>query len=176
MEIPEPRKRRGNEEEKIQNKIRAKMEEEGWLTEKMHGNKFQSGIPDLYCYHPEHGHKWVEVKTAKGYLTSAQGAKFKNWEKYDLGVYILISFKEIPLLKGKPNWRRFEHKIAAPKRDFIGYSKERKDEKERRRAIRQNVERVNKSSPKKLSFDEFIKRTVSAKRNRRRTKDKPGTD
>jgi hypothetical protein len=33
-----------------------------WNVINTHGNKFQGGFPDLYCFHHKYGERWVEVK------------------------------------------------------------------------------------------------------------------
>lgn len=43
-----------------------------WNVVKTHGNKFQAGFPDLYCFHHMYGERWVEVKTEKISYTKYQ--------------------------------------------------------------------------------------------------------
>ena len=162
MKIEKPKVKRNNPEEKIQNKIRKILKADGWVTEKMHGNQYQSGIPDLYCFHRKHGHRWVEIKTEKGRLTHAQGVTFKAWEKAGLGVYILTHHSEINLLTdgSEPNWRRFAHRIRPPKTDYIGSKNARRRIKQQDKQVHErNLEpiksRKKSGRRKSLSFKEI---------------------
>lgn len=95
-------------ERAIQSQIRAKLRADGWLVAKSHCNKFQKGWPDLYCYHPRHGPRWVEVKRpTEGRLTKDQRIRFPEWESYGVPIWILTSVEEVGLIFGPPNWRRF---------------------------------------------------------------------
>jgi len=61
-----------------------------WLVERMVGNAFQMGIPDLYVFHSKHGPRWIDVKVeGKNTLTKAQRFKWPAWESFGLGVWIL---------------------------------------------------------------------------------------
>jgi hypothetical protein len=76
----------------------------------MIGNAFQRGIPDLYCYHPKWGERWIDVKVKERYsLTKAQRHKWPIWEKYRVGIWILTAAdqEEYDKLFLPPNWRRF---------------------------------------------------------------------
>ena len=85
------------------------LQERGWLVEKMHGNAFQKGIPDLYCYHPGLDlHKWIDVKLPQGStLTKAQCQKWPVWEQWGIDIYIMKAATEEEYQKifGKGNWR-----------------------------------------------------------------------
>ena len=91
------------------NEIVPFLEEKGWLVEKMHGNAFQKGIPDLYCWHPGLGlHRWIDVKLPSGSdLTKAQCQKWPKWERWGLGIWIMkaASEEEYQKLFSPPNWR-----------------------------------------------------------------------
>ena len=106
---------RDRPEDRIVSAIRSLMHDKGWHTEKTHGGSFQEGFPDLYCLHPEHGPRWIEVKTLKGRLTPAQYNKFPIWEAHGAKIWILTSADEYPLLFKEPNWSRFKNKVS--KRD-----------------------------------------------------------
>lgn len=74
----------------------------------MHGNAFQKGIPDLYLFHLNFGHKWVDVKLPKGsVLTKAQCQKWPQWELLGEGIWILKGDtpEEYNKLFNPPNWR-----------------------------------------------------------------------
>ena len=95
-------------EKVIENGIRRALEAEGWLTAKAHGNRFQKGWPDLYCHHPEHGERWIEVKTPSGKLTPDQRRVFPRWEAAGVRIWVLDSTGEIHRIWGDPNWREWE--------------------------------------------------------------------
>lgn len=114
MEFKTPRNY-SQPEKKIETDLREYLHQEGWVTEKLHGSAYQAGFPDLYCYHPEHGERWVEVKTESGSLTHAQYVKFSKWEAFNLGVWILMGVHEYKKLFYKPNWRRLAGRVKKPK-------------------------------------------------------------
>ena len=75
----------------------------GWLVEKTHGTVYSPGWPDLYCHHPDHGSRWVEVKRPSGKLTRAQQARFGRWCAAGVGIWVLTSPDEVDLLHSAPN-------------------------------------------------------------------------
>lgn len=84
------------------------MERKGWLTDKTHGNKFQSGWPDLYCHHPLHGGAWIEMKaTKRKKLTRSQRGLFARWSKYGVRIWVLTGPEDYDLLFDEPNWKDF---------------------------------------------------------------------
>jgi hypothetical protein len=106
---------RSKPEDAIQARIISFLEARGWHVEKMHGNAFQKGIPDLYCFHPKMNppeglHRWVDVKVKGRYqLTKAQCQKWPLWESIDLGVWIMVDATEEEYRKlfGGPNFRDY---------------------------------------------------------------------
>lgn len=115
-----PMRPRPKREERIQEAIRIRLLEAGWtLIEKTHGNVFQPGWPDLFCFKPFKGHfylpyphmalandgiyRWVEVKRPTGKLTPRQVSRFRKWIDAGMGIWILTSSEEIGLLDGPPN-------------------------------------------------------------------------
>lgn len=101
---------RGTSEGNIQDQLRSFMSKREWLVERMIGNAFQLGIPDLYCRHRRYGERWIDVKRPKGYtLTRAQKLKWPIWESFGVGIWILTaaSQSEYQLLFRPPNWRAF---------------------------------------------------------------------
>ena len=104
------RVRAGPKETTLVFAIRERLRVAGWLTEKMHGSAFQSGVPDLFCFHPgpPERFRWLEVKRERGgRLTKAQRVKFAAWESVRLGVWVLTSPDDLPLLDGPANWREW---------------------------------------------------------------------
>ena len=82
----------------------------GWLVERLIGNAFQTGIPDLYLYHPKWGQRWVDLKSPGRYsFTKAQRIKWPLWEKFGLGIWIVTSADQdgYDSLFRPPNWRDF---------------------------------------------------------------------
>lgn len=81
-----------------------------WMVERMIGNAFQTGIPDLYCRHAQWGERWVDVKQSRAYsFTKAQRFKWPIWEHYKAGIWILTAAtqEQYDLLFAPPNWRDY---------------------------------------------------------------------
>ena len=95
----------------------------GWHVERMLGNSYQFGIPDLFCFHQKWGMRWVEVKRPQGYsFTLRQKQKFPEWEKAGVGIWILVAAtqEQYDLLFKPPNWRGFWRKsFALPTRTDV---------------------------------------------------------
>jgi hypothetical protein len=106
---------RGTPEDTIQDRIISFLEDRGWLVEKMHGNAFQKGIPDLYCFNPllnrpEGLHRWIDVKVKGRYkYTKDQCQKWPKWEEKNLGVWIMVDATEEEYAKlfEAPNFRQY---------------------------------------------------------------------
>lgn len=105
----------------IQNKWVKFLESKGWHVERMVGNAFQTGIPDLYLAHSRYGTRWVDVKVYGRYtFTKAQKKKWPIWESYGVGIWIIgaksskdctkdhmLEEHEQVLVSGSPNFRDF---------------------------------------------------------------------
>ena len=95
MPVKKPRFR-SSPEARVQADVIKFLEIRGWLVERMHGNAFQSGIPDLYCFNPSLGgseglHRWVDLKVKGQHrYTKAQCQKWPLWESIGLGVWIMM--------------------------------------------------------------------------------------
>jgi hypothetical protein len=101
-------------EDKLEAQIQRKLVEflkiRGWHVERMLANAYQTGIPDLYCYHKKWGARWVEVKRPDGYsFTQRQRQKWPKWEEAGIGIWILTAANEeqYGLLFKEPNWHQF---------------------------------------------------------------------
>jgi len=94
-----------------------------WHSERMLANSFQYGIPDLYAFHRDFGHRWIEVKRPYSYsFTLRQRQKFPAWEKAGIGIWILTAATEdqYKLLFGPPNWRSYwRDSMALPDRAAV---------------------------------------------------------
>lgn len=101
----------GSESEfSIQDRIVDYLEAEGWLVERMVGNAYQFGIPDLYCFHPLYGARWIDVKHPYQHtLTKAQRLKWPIWESFNCQIWILVDAtqEEYDKLFKECNWRDF---------------------------------------------------------------------
>ena len=105
-----PLRPRPPRESAIVDRIRARAQALGWLVEKTHGNSFQPGWPDLFLARSgPRGceFRWVEVKRPTGRLTRAQRVRFALWEEHAVGVWVITSELELPLLNNPPNWREW---------------------------------------------------------------------
>lgn len=74
-----------------------------------HGNLYQRGFPDLYCTHPKHKQRWIEVKNPDNYsFTPAQLENFPLISK-GAGIWILVAATqdEYKKLFQAPNWWKY---------------------------------------------------------------------
>jgi hypothetical protein len=94
----------------IQRELVKFLQTKGWHVERMLANAYQTGIPDLFCYHTKWGMRWVEIKRPKEYsFTLRQRQKWPEWEKAGIGIWILTAAtdEQHDLLFKAPNWRDF---------------------------------------------------------------------
>ena len=101
---------RSSPEAAIQRKIVGFLKLRGWVVERMHGNAYQMGIPDLFCYHDRYSFRWVDVKVQGQYrYTKAQCQKWTRWEESGLGVWIMVDATEAEYAKlfEPPNFRAY---------------------------------------------------------------------
>ena len=90
------------------------MKARDWLVMKTHGNKFQSGFPDLFTAHRKYGVRWIEVKLptrGKNPFTEAQLGTFAEFTAKGVGVWVLVAGtkKEYEKLWKPANWYQFLH-------------------------------------------------------------------
>ena len=86
------------------------LEARQWMVERMVGNMFQRGIPDLYVAHIKYGQRWIDVKVDGHYVfTKAQRIKWPVWEKNGVGIWILtgVSEEQYDRLFKPPNMRDY---------------------------------------------------------------------
>jgi len=101
---------RDQPELRIRTRIREFLDERGWMTDVTHGNEYMSGFPDLHCYHPDHGLRWVDAKNPKSYAyTPAQIWLWPKWESYGCGVWIMFEGDQenFEKLFDPPNFRTY---------------------------------------------------------------------
>lgn len=80
----------------------------GWFTYKLHGGKYQSGLPDLIALHPIHGLRWIEMKTPGEKLRASQAKLFAIFERFGQQVYVLESIEHYRrIMKPKGNWKNY---------------------------------------------------------------------
>jgi hypothetical protein len=97
-------------EYKIQKDIIVFLTARGWHVERIIGNAYQSGLPDLVAFNPKWGTRWIEIKNDGRYtFTKAQRRKFPVFERYNVGIWILTSAtqEQYDLLFKEPNWRDY---------------------------------------------------------------------
>ena len=94
----------------IQRDIMKYLRQRGWWVERMHGNMYQKGIPDLYITHLKFGQRWLDVKNpASWQYTKAQCQKWPVWHSYGIGIWILVAAteEEYDKLFKPPNWQDY---------------------------------------------------------------------
>jgi hypothetical protein len=109
MDKPRIREAHGPEW-KIQQSLIKYLRARQWMVEVTQGNLFQQGFPDLYLSHNKFGQRWVDVKNPVSYtFTKAQRRKWPVWEKFGVGIWILVAptDEEYDKLFDAPNWRHY---------------------------------------------------------------------
>jgi hypothetical protein len=119
MDPFKPRASNG-EEFFVQNHWVAFLKSKGWHVERLVGNAYQRGIPDLFIGHPDYGTRWIDIKVFGRYsFTKAQKKIWPVWEEYGIGIWIMGAewrgdcTKEYLLeqynrvLFNPPNWRDY---------------------------------------------------------------------
>lgn len=95
----------------IQQDLIAYLKARRWHVERMIGNAFQLGIPDLFVAHTKWGQRWIDVKRpGKDYsFTKAQKRKWPVWESFGIGIWILTGADQenYDRLFAPPNWRDY---------------------------------------------------------------------
>jgi hypothetical protein len=96
-------------EDRIQKAVRDMLTIKGWYVVRIIGNKFQSGLPDLYATHYMYGSRWIEIKLPgmKGSkFTPAQQERFPKLCANGSGVWIITAATEDEYKKlfKKYNW------------------------------------------------------------------------
>lgn len=101
----EPLKKRLERESATQTRIMNRLTLDGWYCLKTHGNKMQSGFPDVFACHKRYGVRWIEIKRPKGYrFTNAQYTVFTRFASKNVGVWVLMDEAERSKLFSPANW------------------------------------------------------------------------
>lgn len=82
----------------------------GWHVERMVGNAFQKGIPDINAFRRDVGERWIDVKAPGKYsFTKEQKRKWPVWESVGRSIWILTGADQenYDKLFGKPNWKDY---------------------------------------------------------------------
>ncbi len=106
----------------IQRDLMEFMRIRGWLVERMTGNMFQKGIPDLYCFHKKWGERWIDVKNDGKYsFTNDQKRKWPVWDDAGVGIWILVAAtqEEYDKLFEPANWRKYWKASWGTKIDIV---------------------------------------------------------
>lgn len=82
-----------------------------WIVKVMHGNMYQSGVPDLYIAHKLYRARWVEIKNTEGsyQLEESQVRFFTLLSSVDIGVWVLgpVCEDEYKKLWLPSNWHAY---------------------------------------------------------------------
>lgn len=99
------------EEDSIQEDMVAFLRLRGWTVAETHGNAYQKGLPDLFCWNQKHNlFRWVDMKNPNRYrFTKDQCKVWTGWEKEGLGVWIITAAtdEEYQKLFGDANFRDY---------------------------------------------------------------------
>lgn len=88
---------RNKPEEKIEMQLKAYLKARGWFVKKLQGNKYQSGLPDLWCTHIKLGQRFIEVKLpgmVGSRFTKAQLEEFPKMIEHGQPIWILTAANE----------------------------------------------------------------------------------
>ena len=97
-------------EAKIEKKVIAKLREYEWFVKKLHGNAYQSGLPDLFAAHARYGQRFIEIKYIEKFsFTQAQQQDFPALQAAGVGIWILTddTVGELAKLFKPPNWQEY---------------------------------------------------------------------
>lgn len=79
-------------EAKIQNAIRTHLELHKWYVKVLHGNAYQTGMPDLFVCKRSSGWRFIEVKQPEKYMfTSDQCETFPKFAQAGVGIWVMTA-------------------------------------------------------------------------------------
>jgi hypothetical protein len=115
---------RGKPEEKVRDAIIGRLKGHGWGVKIMHGNAYQSGVPDLYAMHYDYlPPRWIDAKVEGRYsFTKAQKWTWPVWHfKYRVGIWILTdgSEEQYQRLFKPPNWLDYWKPAWGDPKDYL---------------------------------------------------------
>lgn len=88
--------------------LRRSMHALGWKTFRIGASKYgATGLPDLYCVHPKHGQRWIEMKSPTGKLTKRQQSVCVEFSNAKVGVWVLVNENDYSNLFREPNWWKY---------------------------------------------------------------------
>ena len=92
----------------ITNPFRIFLEARGWHCEKIIGNQYQQGLPDLFICHSQYTSRWIECKVIETdgsiHITPAQRIKFPILLSRGVPIYVIASDD----LRGTKNYSKRE--------------------------------------------------------------------
>jgi len=107
MKITKPiRNYKRGPEAKIQEAIIKMLRERGWFVKVLHGNMYQTGMPDLYAINKKYGRRFIEVKNPEAFsFTPAQWIDFPQMIAHGERIWVLVAAteEEYQKLFDKPN-------------------------------------------------------------------------
>lgn len=66
--------------------------ERGWFVKNIHGNMYQSGLPDLFAAKKRYGSRWIEVKNPTSFkFTPAQWEDFPRMVVEGVRIWIMVA-------------------------------------------------------------------------------------
>lgn len=84
------------------------MEARGWMCDKLGGGPFTVGWPDYYCFHPQHGERWIETKAPGGKLSRSQTKRFSRWAAKGIKIFVMEDETTYNrLFQEGDNWRQY---------------------------------------------------------------------
>lgn len=114
---------RSQPEKKVRDDIRGFLQGRGWGVEITHGNKYQSGLPDLYVMHYDYGVRWIDAKVEGRYsFTNAQKITWSKWHyEYRVGIWIMTAGnqEQYDWLFAPPNWLDYWKPAYGRPQDWI---------------------------------------------------------
>ncbi len=92
------------------------LRDRGWFVRTTHGNAYQKGFPDLFCYNADFSKapfgalRMIDTKVEDRHrYTKAQCIEWPKWEAGNVGIWILMGYTEewYAKLFDPPNFRDY---------------------------------------------------------------------
>lgn len=97
MMQPKKLQRVSRENTEVRDPLKRLLQLRGWYVKVLHGNKYQSGLPDLYATHKVHGTRFIECKLpgmVGSAFTKAQREVFPKLIDNGTSIWILVAATE----------------------------------------------------------------------------------